>query len=636
MVTPLAFVAPYRGIAETARKVCKDFQWDIRVVEGDLYSGLELGRELAGEGAEVFISRGGTAKLLKANLGIPVVEVKVTAFDILEALQKVGPKARRIGIVGFENVIRGAEKLGRPLNMDLVVLTIQDEGEVSERLREGRETGVDAIIGDKIVVSLAETLGMKAVLIESGYESVLHSFSEARDILDAVRAEAEKSKRHLETLNQLKAVLDAVDEHMVILDSGDLVQSCNPAALQTLGKPLKELCGKPLSYYPSGPLAATRRNGMPVRNHLAVVQKHHLLLDYMPIENAGERIGTLIVGRGVSRIQQAERKVRAELYDMGHVARYGFDDLITGDDRFQDTLKRARSFASSNSTVLIIGETGTGKELFAQSIHNEKGGEKRPFVAINCATLPEPLLESELFGYAPGAFTGARNKRKKGFFELSHGGTLFLDEIGELPLNLQSRLLRVIEERVVQPLGDDRVIPVSIHIIAATNRDLGMEVRERKFRADLFYRLNVLQLQIPPLRERGRDAFILFQHFVRQFNSAFDGEKVLSPEVGNIICGYSWPGNVRELRNLVERLATLTRSFSDIGLDVPTWIREELRQSERAAPLEAEEEPPGVNLKQMEKAWIKKLCRNSSLSQDEIAKLLGVSRTTLWKLRKEL
>ncbi len=270
----------------------------------------------------------------------------------------------------------------------------------------------------------------------------------------------------------------------------------------------------------------------------------------------------------------------------------------------------------------------------AQSIHNERFGPERPFVAINCATLPESLLESELFGYAEGAFTGARKKGKKGFFELAHGGTLLLDEIGELPFNLQSRLLRVIEEREVQPIGDDRVIPVDVRIIASTNRDLASEVKEKRFRGDLFYRLNVFQLKVPPLKERGRDAYVLFKHFVLQINSNPERKHLFSKEVETALSQYQWPGNVREVKNLVERLAILTDNFSHPLQDVEEWIREELQEPDETTSIEREHQAVNLKLKEVEKLWIKQFCSSSALKKKELAEILGISRTTLWKKLK--
>ncbi len=552
--TPVALIAPYPEMAELARTIVKEFEKPILIEVGDLQEGLKKGRLLVERGTEVIISRGGTAQLLKQELMIPIVEIQVTTYDILGALQKVSNRSQKIGIIGFGNVIYGSDKLADLLDLDLTVFTVQREGEVPEKIEEARKKKVDIIIGDKVVVSHANQMGYPSTLIESGKESILQSFHEAYRILEVVRSEAQKSHQYLSTLNQLKAVLDSVDDQIVILDANDRIQSCNPAALRIFKKEEEQIKGSPLFLYPADPLTEMKKKLTPQRNHVAFVQGKYLLLDYLPIETDGERIGTLIVGRSISKLQQAERKIRNELYLKGHVARYVFADILSEDENFLKVIHRAKSFSSSSSTVLILGETGTGKEMFAQSIHNERFGSERPFVAINCATLPEPLLESELFGYAPGAFTGARKEGKKGLFELAHGGTLLLDEISELPFNLQSRLLRVIEEREVQPIGDDRVIPVEVRIIATTNRDLSAEVDEKRFRGDLFYRLNVLQLNVPPLRERGKDAYSLFRHFILRLNPRCPKKACIQQGSGRFTVEHVWPGNVRELRNLVERL----------------------------------------------------------------------------------
>jgi transcriptional regulator with PAS, ATPase and Fis domain len=449
-----------------------------------------------------------------------------------------------------------------------------------------------------------------------------------------VRAEAQKAKQHLDTLTQLKAVLAAVDDQLIILDSHDRILSCNPAALQTFQKNENQLIGLPLIFYPTDPLKEMKKRATAKRNHLGYVQGKHILLDYVPIEANGERTGTLIVGRNIFKLQQAERKIRHELYLKGHVARYVFSDIVSEDKDFQAVLKRAKSFSNSGSTLLIIGETGTGKEMFAQSIHNEKFGSERPFVAINCATLPEPLLESELFGYASGAFTGARKEGKKGLFELAHGGTLLLDEVSELPFNLQSRLLRVIEEREVQPIGDDRVIPIDVRIIATTNRNLANEVKEKRFRGDLFYRLNVLQLNVPPLKERGNDAFVLFRHFILKINQKCQKKYLFNKDVERLLSDYAWPGNIRELRNLVERLANLTDGFNRHLRDIPIWIREELKKTDELKGADLDFKVSDLNLKELEQEWIKRICESTSVKKTELAKRLGISRTTLWKRMK--
>jgi transcriptional regulator with PAS, ATPase and Fis domain len=633
-MNPVALIAPYQGMAEMATEISKDFDKPIVIEVGDLQEGLKRGQVLLEQGVEVIISRGGTAQLLRRELPVPIVEIKVTVYDVLRALKSVKRKNKKIGIIGFGNVVYGLDQLGHLLDLDLDVFAIQKKEDVTTQLDLAKTKNVDIILGDKIVASHAARRGQYSILIESGGESILRSFYEAYEILEVVRSEAEKTRQYVNTLNQLKAVLDSDEDQIIILDSNDKIRFCNPAALQMLKKGEDQIQGLPLFLYPGEPLHKTKKSAAPIRHHLAHVQAKHLLLDYIPIITNTEIIGTLIVGRNISQVQKAERKIRKELYAKGHVARYTFSDLISEDLSFQTTIRRAGSFACSGSTVLIIGETGTGKEMFAQSMHQEKFGPERPFVAINCATLPEPLLESELFGYAPGAFTGARQKGKKGFFELAHGGTLLLDEIGELPINLQSRLLRVLEEREVQPIGDDRVLPVDVRLVASTNKDLATEVKGGRFRADLFYRLNVLQLRIPPLRERGRDAYVLFRHFVRQTNPKCGTENLWSKGVEKLLCAYQWPGNVRELRNLVERMASLTDDFKSLLQNVTEWLRDELRNSDQVHGEDLTSGTQQFNLREIEKSIVKELCGSTTLKQDELAKMLGVSRTTLWKIRK--
>jgi transcriptional regulator with PAS, ATPase and Fis domain len=631
---PVGLIAPYPEMAELAQGICKEFEKPIALEVGDLQEGLKKGQWLAEKGTEVIISRGGTAQILKQALHIPIVEIKVTAYDILAALQKIPDRGQKIGIVGFGNVIYGSSHLGSLLDMNLLVFPIQREKDVPIVLGEAKRQGIGFIIGDKVVVSHASQFGQKSVLIESGRESILQSFHEAYEILEVVRTEVKKTRQYLSTLTKLKAVLDSVDDEIIILDERDRIQSCNPAALNIFKKEEKKIVGLPLFLYPRDLLSELKKKSTAKRNYLALIQGKHRLLDYIPIETNGEKTGTLIIGRSISKLQQAERKIRSELYLKGHVAKYTFSDIISDDENFQKVMERAKRFSSSPSTVLVWGETGTGKEMFAQSMHNEKFGPESPFVAINCATLPEPLLESELFGYAPGAFTGARKEGKKGMFELSHGGTLLLDEIGELPLNLQSRLLRVIEEREVQAIGDDRVIPVDVRIIATTNRDLTREVKEKRFRGDLFYRLNALQFGVPPLRERGRDPYVLFKNFVMRINPKCSQNYLLSKEVARLLCEYPWPGNVRELRNLVERLSAVTDHFKHSLKDVTEWLGEELQKPDEPEQVDMETDMKHLTLKEFEKLWVKKLSETPSLKKCELAKLLGISRTTLWKIRK--
>ena len=268
----------------------------------------------------------------------------------------------------------------------------------------------------------------------------------------------------------------------------------------------------------------------------------------------------------VKSVQSSERKIRIGLHEKGLIAKYCFADILGTSPSLTSAVEIARSYASARATVLITGETGTGKELFAQSIHAASPRQAGPFVVVNCATLDKNLLESELFGYVEGAFTGALKGGKAGLFELAHTGTLFLDEIGEIPLDLQAKLLRVLQEREIRRLGSGTVVPVDVRIVAATNRDLAQEVAQGSFRADLYYRLNILSVHIPPLRQRNGDVPILADAFFRTFAGEQYG--ALQSRVAQVMGrleGYSWPGNIRELQNFVERVSVLMTAHQPDG-----------------------------------------------------------------------
>lgn len=258
-----------------------------------------------------------------------------------------------------------------------------------------------------------------------------------------------------------------------------------------------------------------------------------------------------------SQTERVQANLRKKIYEMGHTSRYTFDDIKGDSDSMQNTIHIAKRMAKSFSSVLIIGETGTGKELFAQAIHNASPRSNGAFVAVNCGIFHENLFESELFGYEEGSFTGARKGGKQGLFEIAHNGTLFLDEIGEMDLSLQAKLLRVIQEKQIRRIGSENIIDVDVRIIAATNRDLMEEVKIGLFRKDLYYRLNVLPLNLIPLHERKEDIAILFKSLQEELNSHYS----LSDATWEILLNHDWEGNVRELRNIVEYLNNLEETL---------------------------------------------------------------------------
>jgi len=303
--------------------------------------------------------------------------------------------------------------------------------------------------------------------------------------------------------------------------------------------------------------------------------------------------------------------------------RYRFENIIAKSSKMQRVIEVIKVVAKSNATVLITGESGTGKELVARAIHSQSNRRNKPFVAVSCAALPESLLESELFGHEKGSFTGAY-AQKKGKFEFANGGTLFLDEVGEMSTNIQVHLLRVLEEKEFTRVGGNEPTRVDVRVISATNKDLRKAIEKQDFREDLYYRLNVVNIELPPLRERKEDIPLLAEHFLHKF--AMENQKEttgFSPEAMELVLDYDWPGNVRELENAIERAVILAKDSIITIADLP---------QENLSP--AYSTTPRKNLKEVEKGHIWKILRETGENYSEAARILGISRMTLYNKAK--
>lgn len=288
-----------------------------------------------------------------------------------------------------------------------------------------------------------------------------------------------------------------------------------------------------------------------IKNEIIKVDGKYININKQTAKSLGENIGYYFNIQEVTYIKQLEQNLSRKLRNKGLVAKYNFDFIKTNSNRMKECISLAKKISNSDLTVLITGESGTGKELMAQSIHNASNRAKQPFVAINCAALPENLLESELFGYEGGAFTGALKEGKIGLFEQANNGTIFLDEIGDMPLSLQARILRVLQERQVMRIGSQSVIDINVRIVSATNRNLMQMIGEGKFREDLFYRLNVLPINIPSLRDRKEDVLLIIDNFIKK-------HLIFSEEAKRFLLNYDWPGNIRELQNVASYIELMS------------------------------------------------------------------------------
>ncbi|RGZ01002.1 sigma 54-interacting transcriptional regulator [Clostridium sp. AM58-1XD] len=469
--------------------------------------------------------------------------------------------------------------------------------------------------------------------LQTGEEAVKLAIGEALIAVEAMKHE----KRRNELVNTM---VESIEGGIIAVDSQWGVYAMNEICAKMFHVQRNNVLGmKAADFLPP----AVLENPSSKNEELIVKQgKRQILVSKKPFMVDGSQEGSIITFQYVDRIQNTEISVRKKLNSKGLVAKYNFSDIIGTSEALLKTIHYAKKFALTESDVLITGESGTGKELFAQSIHNYSNRFQQPFVAFNCAAISENLIESELFGYVDGAFTGAAKGGKTGLFELAHKGTLFMDEIGELPLPLQAKLLRVLQEKEVRRIGDDRMIPIDVRIIAATNVNLQDRARSGEFREDLYYRLDILNLQIPPLRERKQDIRMLAENFITKSDES--GKTVLGREALKKLEDYSWPGNIRQLRNICERLCVLGGGREIDGLDTEHVMG---RLFETLSPVDGEihdgndtkEKPAAVtgihgeNLTEEEQAIA--MIVQKKKTKAELAKALGMSRSTLWRKLKE-
>ena len=353
----------------------------------------------------------------------------------------------------------------------------------------------------------------------------------------------------LDHLNkEQKAIIDTLEYGLICTDTQGSITNINRFACNLLKLTEKE--SKERNIYDLLPLKNEFKNNTCELTYHGM----RLCFDQIMVSNDNQQVSTIIT------FSPKEDIINKAYHIMEGSKKIGFKDILGNDPHFMETISTAKKIAATHSNVLIRGESGTGKELFARAIHEASSRSHYPFVAINCASIPDNLLESELFGYEAGSFTGANKNGKLGKFELAHKGTILLDEIGDMPLYLQPKLLRVLQSKEIEKIGGSTSIPVDIRIIAATNIHLEEKIKSGAFREDLFYRLNVIPLSIPPLRERKEDIFLIAQYLLQNYCHKLNLiEKRLSPEVNELFLSYPWPGNVRELENIIEYTVSLTK-----------------------------------------------------------------------------
>ncbi len=474
-----------------------------------------------------------------------------------------------------------------------------------------------------ISVSAAPISGKEGEI--AGAVETFRNLAEVRELAERLElAYSEVMKER----NKLQAMLNSIAEGVFTVDRDFNITTLNSSAEKITGFKKSEVIGKPCNSVfrsslcgESCPLRETLSTGIPARDHeVEIISKSG---NKIPIsistailrDEHGEIAGGVETFRDLSEIKKLSEELKGK---------YSFGSIIGKSNRMRKVYELISSVTSANATVLIRGETGTGKELVARAIHYNGPRCNNPFVAVSCAALPEDLLESELFGHVKGAFTGAISDRK-GRFELADGGTLFLDEVGDISLRVQAKLLRVLESREFEKLGSIETISADVRLIAATNRDLEDRIRSGELREDLYYRLNVIQIELPPLRERREDIPLLVRHFISRFNQE-TGRSIsdVSQDAMDILVDHNWPGNVRQLENAIEHAFIHCRS----GSIQPEHLPQEMI-SQKPIP---EEEGTLISA---ERQAIESALRRRNWNRSFAARDLGISRTTLWRKTKK-
>ncbi|EIW18681.1 MULTISPECIES: sigma-54-dependent Fis family transcriptional regulator [Pelosinus] len=633
-MSKIAFIAPDKQLFLQGKKIIQELglhhKFDLYLAR--LNRGIRIAKKLQNEDIDVIVCRGGTARLIiESRVNIPVVEIPITGQDLAQVFHEskklTGLPHPKVAILAFSNMVHDIEILSTILDIELTIYPLKTVEDLPSKIAEVAVTDADIVVGGIKTILLAAKKGLMTHLIRSGDFSIRTALLEAQKIMLGRKIEKEKAQ-------EFKALVDYSLEGIISINKDKVIKVFNPTAERLLNLSAKDILGKKIdSILTFINFDTCLLEGQQSIGQVVQLGTIWISFNIAPIIVDQLIIGAIIAFQDVTRIQEMEARIRNELITRKFIARYHFTDLLGVSPQMIESKRIAQEMSLIDATVLISGESGTGKELFAQSIHNESQRRHGPFVAVNCAALPQNLLESELFGYVEGAFTGATKKGKPGLFEMAHTGTIFLDEISEMDKYAQSRLLRVLQEKQVMRLGDDKYIPVDMRIIAATNKNLMELIKEGQFRQDLFYRLKVLTMTLPALRNRKNDIQYLAHHFLEYYKRRHFKQLDISDSGYDYLSGYSWPGNVRELKYFIERLVVIASE---------KWITEEVikkywhdREEETELPATASDLPPLDNdLLPSEDKRITDALAQCHSNITRAAKLLGMDRSTLYRKLK--
>ncbi|MBG0774921.1 MAG: sigma 54-interacting transcriptional regulator [Desulfovibrionaceae bacterium] len=620
MPADIGVIAPDIALMAMFETIREESVLDFTLRMGLLEAAIPAAQELVELGAKVLISRGETTKSIRTAVHVPVVDIPITVHDVIPLIDQARQYSDRIAVIGFGEIVKAARVAAPIITVQLGIFELKSSDEIPRVMESITRQGYTVVMGNPYSVSLAESYGLKGFPLGSQKSILLTTLDEALQMAEVVRREKEWELRQ-------QVVMNSSREGVLVLDGqGRLEQSNQLLALDPGVEDSLFTRDGAFRQLRSGEILEALGRGEPWGGVVRSREEDREYLCRMhPLSRDGMNFGAVLV---LESTPARNRKQQHSISEKGLVAQHHFEDIIHSGRAMRALITKARQFAVADSTVLITGECGTGKELIAQSIHNSSRRRYGPFVALNCSSLPDNLLESELFGYSEGAFTGAHKNGRAGLFELADSGTIFLDEIGEMPMTMQVKLLRVLEERQIMRLGSERLTSVDVRVLCATNRNLAQMVEDGRFRQDLYFRINVLRLHLPPLRQRGSCLDTLIEHYGRHIGHHLGGPPPeFEAEALDVLHAYSFPGNVREMKSILERIMVECR-----GRRV---TRRDILGNLENAPEEAAEccrAPQKLSLlRQEEIHMIHRTLRECDGNRAETARRLGISTTTLWR-----
>ena len=635
MLDEIILTSPNKEVTQLVKKLKNEVNLPVFVVEatfGDAVTALKDKFSQEPNGLRVLASGGQTLKILQQHFpSVNFVDMFPTEYEIVLALDRARMTGKKLGL--FLPSVRNQyliEELSTLLEIQANVYTYTNWAELEFYVVRARYDGCQVILasGDKIQ-KLVEKAGLQYYDVFAGETTLRKTLEWAKNIVEA--GMREKSK--------LNAISMYAHEGIIMLNKDNVITVCNPVASKMFGLSEAEIVGQPLQDLSSGLGLVDLVGDLEQRiGFIHQVPNGTVSVNKFPLVDHEGTKGVLLTLIDVNNNQVAN-KSRRELATKGLVAKYRFEDIVCVNSKMSSVIDKAKKYANTDCAILIRGESGTGKELLAQSIHNKHSVRcKEPFVAVNCAALDNHLFNSEMFGYAEGSFTGASKGGKPGLFEQASGGTLFLDEIGKMPFEQQGKLLRVLQEKVVRRIGSDRVIPVDVRVITASNENLEDSVKAGSFREDLYFRINVLTLALPPLRERKEDISAQVAFFLRKFAHKYN-KVIFNLSAANLdrLSKMDWPGNSRQLEHFIEKCVVLADDERDIFQIVSELLDEELAgtmdQGKNQSIIEENQIPVSIGtLAEMNVELVRRIRSTGNMNNSELASKLGISRPTLKKM----